>query len=142
MRSLGFASPAKARVWSHRGRRPWAGSCREVVDFVRQHAINAIYIALPISSAPRIAELLQQLRDTTASIYFVPNIFVFDLVQPRCVEIHGIPALAVCETPHQGMCGLRKRATDIVLGVLAATLAGPLFEAWLDSGDATAYPAG
>ena len=49
-------------------------------------------------------ELIRQLRDTTASIYFVPaNIFEFDLVQPRCVEIHGIPALAICETPHRGM---------------------------------------
>ena len=28
-------------------------------------------------------ELLDELRDTTASIYFVPDIFVFDLIQAR-----------------------------------------------------------
>jgi putative colanic acid biosynthesis UDP-glucose lipid carrier transferase len=105
----------------------WAGTCREVADFVRRNAVDAIYIALPISTAPRIAELLEKLRDTTASIYFVPaNIFEFDLVQPRCVEIHGIPALAVCETPHLGMSGLRKRAMDAVLSLLALVFAGPL----------------
>jgi len=103
----------------------WAGACERAADFVRRHAVDAIYIALPISTAPRIAELLQDLRDTTASIYFVPNLFGFDLVQPRCLEIHGIPALAVCETPHQGMSGLRKRAIDIFLAVIALLLLGP-----------------
>jgi putative colanic acid biosysnthesis UDP-glucose lipid carrier transferase len=102
----------------------WAGACEGVADFVQRHAVDAIYIALPISTAPRIAELLQELRDTTASIYFVPNLFGFDLVQPRCLEIHGIPALAVCETPHLGMSGLRKRAMDIVLALVALLLMG------------------
>ena len=111
-----------------RGRLPqlapdqWAGACQGVADFVQRHAVDAIYIALPISTAPRIAELLKELRDTTASIYFVPNLFGFDLMQPRCLEIHGIPALAVCETPHLGMPGLRKRVIDILLAVTALTL--------------------
>ena len=104
----------------------WAGTCADVAEFVRRHTVDAIYIALPISTAPRIAELLKALRDSTASIYFVPNLFAFDLVQPRCVEIHGIPALAVCETPFHGMCGLRKRAVDVALGLAGLALTGPL----------------
>jgi putative colanic acid biosynthesis UDP-glucose lipid carrier transferase len=47
-------------------------------------------------------------------------------VHPRCIEIHGIPALAVCETPHQGLSGLGKRIFDLALGVLALLMAGPL----------------
>ncbi len=105
----------------------WIGACTGIVDYVKRNAVEAIYIALPLSSEPRIADLLQQLRDTTASIYFVPaNIFDFHLVHPRCIEIHGIPALAVCETPHQGLSGLGKRIFDLALGVMALLLAGPL----------------
>jgi len=105
----------------------WIGACAGVAEYVKRNAVEAIYIALPLSSEPRIADLLQQLRDTTASIYFVPaNIFDFNLVRPRCIEIHGIPALAVCETPHQGLSGLGKRIFDLALGVLALVLAGPL----------------
>jgi putative colanic acid biosynthesis UDP-glucose lipid carrier transferase len=104
----------------------WAGNCTEVADFVRRQSVDAIYIALPISTAPRIAELLRQLRDTTASIYFIPaNIFDFDLVQPRCLEIHGIPALAVCETPHYGLSALRKRVVDILLAMATLFALGP-----------------
>ncbi len=104
----------------------WIGNCSEVVDFVRREAVDAVYIALPIAT-PRIGELVKQLRDTTASIYLVPaNIFEFDLVQPRCVEIHGIPALAICESPHRGMSALRKRVIDVAFAAAGVLLAGPL----------------
>ena len=67
-------------------------SAHDFADFVRRNSITRVYLALPISTTPRIEELIQELRDTTASIYFVPNIFAFDLVQARCVEINGMPA--------------------------------------------------
>jgi putative colanic acid biosynthesis UDP-glucose lipid carrier transferase len=71
--------------------------------------------------------LLDDLRDTTASIYYVPDIFVFDLIQARSGEIHGIPVVAMCETPFYGYRGVTKRLTDIVFsaGILLLTL--PLF---------------
>ena len=58
--------------------------------------------------------LLEELKDTTASVYFVPDIFMFDLMQARVCEIDGIPMLAVCETPFAGIDGVIKRASDIV----------------------------
>jgi putative colanic acid biosysnthesis UDP-glucose lipid carrier transferase len=105
----------------------WAGLCDGVAEFVRQNTIDSIYIALPISTSPRIAELVEELRDTTASVYFVPNILNFDLVQPRCMELHGIPLLAVCETPIQGSAGLVKRALDLLLASVALVLLAPVF---------------
>ncbi|MGH8141677.1 MAG: undecaprenyl-phosphate glucose phosphotransferase [Steroidobacteraceae bacterium] len=105
----------------------WRGPCQDVGEFVQRHTVGTIYIALPICSTARITALLQELRDTTASIYLVPaNIFEFELVQPRCLEIHGIPALAVCESPHQGIPGLGKRAFDLSLAILTLLVAGPL----------------
>jgi putative colanic acid biosynthesis UDP-glucose lipid carrier transferase len=104
----------------------WGGTCTEVADFIRHNAIESIYIALPISSAPRIAQLMRELHDTTASIYFLPDVFGFALVQPRCLEIQGIPALALCDTPFRGMPALRKRAVDLLLGTLLLVVSGPL----------------
>jgi putative colanic acid biosynthesis UDP-glucose lipid carrier transferase len=102
------------------------GRCSDVADFVRRNAVDAIYIALPISNAPRIQQLLQELRDTTASVYFVPNIFVFDLVQARCVEISGMPAFSICDTPFYGMNAVRKRVMDFALACLGLALSWPL----------------
>jgi putative colanic acid biosynthesis UDP-glucose lipid carrier transferase len=102
-----------------------AGQCKDVTAFVRRHAVNTIYIALPMSNAPRIEEMLREFRDTTASIYFVPDIFAFDLVQARCVEINGIPMLSICDTPFHGMDAVQKRVADIVLSSLALLVCWP-----------------
>jgi putative colanic acid biosynthesis UDP-glucose lipid carrier transferase len=103
-----------------------AGTCDEAAAFVRRCAINAIYIALPMSRTPRINEMLQDFRDTTASIYFVPDIFAFDLVQARCGEINGIPVLSVCDTPFLGMNAVNKRAIDLILASFALLLVWPI----------------
>jgi putative colanic acid biosysnthesis UDP-glucose lipid carrier transferase len=103
-----------------------AGHCKDVAEFARMHGVKTIYIALPLSNVPRIGEMIRELRDTTASIYFVPDVFAFELIQGRLVEINGIPAISVCETPFQGMDAVLKRATDIVLGVMALIVLMPL----------------
>jgi putative colanic acid biosynthesis UDP-glucose lipid carrier transferase len=100
-------------------------SARDIADFVRTHAISRVYLALPISTAPRIEDLLKELRDTTASVYFVPNIFAFDLVQARCVEINGMPAFSICDSPLQGMSGFWKRAFDVFLASFALLMFWP-----------------
>jgi len=107
---------------------PVTGNCsaRDFADFVRTHAIGRVYLALPISTAPRIEELLRELRDTTASVYFVPNILAFDLVQARCLEIDGMPAFSICDSPLQGMSGVWKRVFDIVLASVALVLTSPV----------------
>ena len=104
------------------------GNCtaRDFADFVRAHTIGRVYLALPISTAPRIEELLKELRDTTASVYFVPNIFAFDLVQARYVEIKGMPAFSICDSPLQGMSGFWKRALDVMLACIALVFISPL----------------
>jgi putative colanic acid biosynthesis UDP-glucose lipid carrier transferase len=107
-------------------REQFVGTCKDVAAFVQSHAVNAIYIALPMSNAPRIEEMLHEFRDTTASIYFVPDIFSFDLVQARCAEIHGIPMLAICDTPFHGMNAVKKRAIDILLSSVSMLLGWPL----------------
>jgi putative colanic acid biosynthesis UDP-glucose lipid carrier transferase len=101
-------------------------SARDFADFVRRHAISRVYLALPISTAPRIEELLAELRDTTASVYFVPNLFAFDLVQARCVEINGMPAFSICDSPLQGMSGFWKRVFDVVLASVALVFTLPV----------------
>jgi putative colanic acid biosynthesis UDP-glucose lipid carrier transferase len=74
-----------------------------------------------------VLDLLEELRDTTASIYYVPDIFVFDLIQARSGELHGIPVVAMCETPFYGYRGVTKRLTDVVLSLAVLIVTAPLF---------------
>jgi len=102
------------------------GSLPDLAQYVKTHRVDLIYITLPMASQPRIYRLLEELRDTTASIYFTPDIFLFDLIQARMDAIGGIPVLAVCETPFYGLNGLIKRASDIVLASAILVLILPV----------------
>ena len=102
------------------------GTLSDLSTYVKEHSTDVIFIALPIRHVKRVMNLLDDLRDTTASIYYVPDIFVFDLIQARSGEIHGIPVVAMCETPFYGYRGVTKRLTDVVLSVTILLLFLPL----------------
>jgi putative colanic acid biosynthesis UDP-glucose lipid carrier transferase len=102
------------------------GPLTDLGTYVKEHRTDVIFIALPIRHVKRVMNLLDDLRDTTASIYYVPDIFVFDLIQARSGEIQGIPVVAMCETPFYGYRGVAKRLTDILLSIVILLLLLPL----------------
>jgi putative colanic acid biosysnthesis UDP-glucose lipid carrier transferase len=104
------------------GQRHLLGRISMLSTFAKAEKIELIYIALPMASQPRIRALLEDLHDTTASIYFVPDIFVTDLIQGRMDLVSGLPVVAVCETPFTGLSGVTKRVSDVVLTLLILTL--------------------
>jgi putative colanic acid biosynthesis UDP-glucose lipid carrier transferase len=102
------------------------GRLADLAAFAKEHAIDVIFIALPMRHIKRVLDLLDDLRDTTASIYYVPDIFVFDLIQARSSELNGIPVVAMCETPFYGYRGLTKRLIDIGVSIAFLVFASPL----------------
>jgi putative colanic acid biosynthesis UDP-glucose lipid carrier transferase len=75
----------------------------------------------------RISTVLAKLADTTASVYIVPDFFVFELLHARWTNINGLPAVSVFENPLYGVAGITKRAADVVLGsMLLAIVAVPM----------------
>ena len=104
----------------------FAGHCRDLADYVRTYGVGRVYIALPLANVPRLTALINALRDTTASVYFVPDAFAFDLIQGRLAEVNGMPVLSVCETPFHGTDAVLKRVMDVALGGCALLLALPV----------------
>jgi len=102
------------------------GGLAELAESVKAKKTDVIFIALPMRQVQRVVDLLDDLRDTTASIYFVPDIFVMDLIQSRTADISGVPVIAMCETPFLGSRGLIKRAMDIAISVLALVVVSPV----------------
>ncbi|HYJ19363.1 MAG TPA: undecaprenyl-phosphate glucose phosphotransferase [Burkholderiales bacterium] len=105
---------------------PLLGSISELPGWVRTNSVATIYITLPMVAQPRIMKMLEELGDTTASVYFVPDIFAFDLIQARFDELEGIPVVAICESPFAGFNSVLKRVSDIVFGIIALLLLWPV----------------
>jgi putative colanic acid biosysnthesis UDP-glucose lipid carrier transferase len=125
----GFFDDRAADRLEDLGSRKLLGRVDNLAEYVKTHKVDLIYVALPMASQPRILKLVDELSDTTASVYFVPDIFLFDLIQARMDTIGGIPVLAVCETPFYGVNGIVKRVSDIVLGTLILLLITPVMAA-------------
>ncbi|WP_227815728.1 undecaprenyl-phosphate glucose phosphotransferase [Nitrogeniibacter aestuarii] len=108
------------------GDAPLLGSFDQLAEYVKTHHVDHIYLALPMATQPRILKILDNLKDTTTSIFFVPDIFVTDLIQGRVDQVGGMPVVAVCETPFTGASGVIKRISDIILSILIMILISPI----------------
>jgi putative colanic acid biosysnthesis UDP-glucose lipid carrier transferase len=108
------------------GRHRRLGRLADIAAYVKANRIHLIYLSLPMASQPRIKELLDELKDTTASVYFVPDMFVTDLIQGRSDSVCGLPVISVCETPFRGSAGVLKRASDLVLASVILVLISPI----------------
>jgi len=102
------------------------GRFADLGEYVKANGIDIIYLALPMATQPRVLSLLDSLSDTTSSVFFVPDIFVTDLIQARMDAVGRVPVLAVCDTPFSGLNGIAKRFSDIVLSLLILILISPL----------------
>jgi putative colanic acid biosynthesis UDP-glucose lipid carrier transferase len=97
----------------------------DVRGYVNKHRVDVVFVALPIET-PETQAVLGDLRDTTSSVYFLPDISIVDLIQARSDDIEGIPVIALCESPFRGVSGLLKRATDIAFASVMLALLLPV----------------
>lgn len=94
------------------------GKIDTLVESAKSGAVQVVFISLPMRAEKRIRSLIQALADTTASVYIVPDLFVFQMLNARWTDIQGLPVVSVSENPLYGVDGILKRGVDIALGTL------------------------
>ncbi|MDB5819431.1 MAG: putative polysaccharide biosynthesis protein [Rhizobacter sp.] len=102
------------------------GGLADVAAYVSQNGIRDVYITLPLGSQPRIVSLLEQIQGTTASLFFVPDVFGISIIQGRLQDMNGVPVVGICETPFTGTNELVKRISDVVLASIILLLLSPV----------------
>jgi len=105
---------------------PLLGCCEDVCAYVRDHSIRHVYLSLPMRAENVMRKLFDDLQDTTAAIFLVPDIFVFELMGAYQQDIRGLPVFSLCESPLNGPFGVVKRVEDVVLSILILLLIWPL----------------
>ncbi len=104
---------------------PVIGTCTDAPDYVKRLNVDQVYLALPMHSEKRMREVFDALEDRTASIYIVPDLFIFKLMGAREQNIAGMPVFSLCESPITGPFGIAKRAEDIVLASIILLIIWP-----------------
>lgn len=107
-----------SQVQQHLKPGQYQGNLQQLILDAKQGGIDRIYIALPTRAQERIQQMVNELADSTVSVYIVPDLFVFDLLHSRFVDHGGIPALSIYESPVEGINASLKRLEDLILASL------------------------
>jgi putative colanic acid biosynthesis UDP-glucose lipid carrier transferase len=105
---------------------PILGKISDIAKYMNQHQVDQVYMSLPMEKCPRIIKVLDELKDTTASVYFLPDIFLTDLIQGGLGQVDGIPVVTICETPFSGLDGIIKRLFDVLFSTAALVFISPI----------------
>jgi len=104
-----------------------AGDTEQLIKLAKSGNIDVVYIALPLRAELRIKNIVEQLGDSTASVHFVPDLFIFELLSASLNNIKGIPVISIYDSPFYGIDGAMKRIFDIVFSsVVLILIAIPL----------------
>jgi putative colanic acid biosynthesis UDP-glucose lipid carrier transferase len=123
---IGFVDDRQTDRLSGVSQEDMLGGLATLARVIQRHEIHRIYISLPMAPQQRILDMLDLLKDSTVSVYFVPDLTICDLIQARLDQVDGLPVLGVCESPFMGLCGLIKRLEDIVLSFGILCLIWPI----------------
>ncbi len=106
---------------------PLLGRLDELTAYVKANEIAHVYLALPLRAAERALALLQELKDTTASVYLVPETDALRTFNFSVQDMNGVRVYALCETPFADEVRLlTKRISDVVIASVCLVLASPL----------------
>ncbi|MEQ1545088.1 undecaprenyl-phosphate glucose phosphotransferase [Methyloglobulus sp.] len=95
------------------------GDIEQLLKLAKEGIVDIIYITLPLRAELRIKSIVEQLSDSTVSVHYVPDLFVFDLLSSSLNNIKGIPVISIHDTPFYGVDGVMKRAFDIIFSSVA-----------------------
>ncbi len=105
---------------------PILGNLNDMIAYIQENQVHMVYLALPLRAEERLREVVEALRDTTASVYYVPDVFTFSLLTAGFTDLRGIPLISLWETPFFGLNGWVKRLEDLVLASLILLIVSPV----------------
>lgn len=105
------------------------GQISEAGSFVEQRGVDQLWIAMPLSEAKRIEEVVNQFKNSTVDIRFVPDIFGFRLINHSISSIAGLSVVNLSVTPMDGVNRVVKSIEDKLISFLILLLISPLLMA-------------
>ena len=91
------------------------GGLEELLEKTQSGEVQVVFITIKLSAEDRIRRIISDFSDTTASVYIVPDLFVFQLMHSRWTEVNGLPVVSVFENPFYGVDGALKRVVDVAI---------------------------
>ena len=118
LRLAGYYDDRSAETPGRTNGLPLVGGLSDLAREVAAGRIDMVYITLPLRAELRTTSLVEKLRDSTATVLYVPDFSGFGLLHSRWEVLSGMPMVSLIDTPHLGSAAIAKRLFDLVLGSL------------------------
>jgi len=102
------------------------GGVEQLLRLVNTQQVDSVYLTYSAQQEAKIRNLLEQLADSTVSVFIVPDVFVSDLFRARWTSLGDVPLVSVFDSSIHGASLFVKRLEDLLLGSLILLLISPL----------------
>jgi Undecaprenyl-phosphate glucose phosphotransferase len=104
---------------------PVLGRLNEAALVARDHALDQIYVALPLEDHAKIVGLIKSLGSECLDVKVVPDLVQYATIRAALEDLDGIPIISLNEVPLRGWNSMAKRVMDFVFGSVLLLLLLP-----------------
>lgn len=113
---------------------PWTGLTHtgttenydELVERINEKHIDYVFIANAENNPENTRKVIAGLSDSTASVYIVPQLFLYNAFDAGWVTLGNTPMITVNDHPFYGSYWLLKKLEDLILGSIIFLITLPL----------------
>ena len=98
------------------------GDLSDLILDAQSGKFEKVYIALPVSKQSHISDIVNELSDTTCSVFYLPDIFTFELLNSRSDNLAGLPIISIYSSPMDSSNRILKRFFDLLVGSIILTI--------------------
>ena len=130
---VGFLDDDRGKVGRSYYGVPVLATLADAEKILAEHAIDLVYIALPLDAHRKVVKLMQCVGKSCAEVKLVPDVLQYATMKASLEDLDGMPVINLSQVPLQGWYSLAKRAVDVMLAGAALLALAPFFPlvAWL-----------
>jgi Undecaprenyl-phosphate glucose phosphotransferase len=125
LRVIGCCIHEKSQAPAIAGK-PVLGTFGRVRELIRETGADQVLIALPRDQYQEMDRILGELKDETVDIQIIPDIHEYVTLGCEVEDFDGLPIVNLNDSPLDGWGALAKRATDVLLSMIALIALSPL----------------
>ncbi len=106
---------------------PVCGNLEQACADAESGMFEELYLCLPLGEESNIVALLDRLAQTTTIVKYVPDLFAFDLLHAKMINLKGLPVISLYDTPMSyPLFRMLKRAEDLLIASLILFVIWPV----------------
>ena len=112
---------------------PVLGTLKDAEAVLEAHAIDQVYIALPLDAHRKMLKVMQGVGKHCVEVKLVPDVLQYATLKSSLEDLDGMPVINLSQVPLQGWHSLAKRGVDIAVALAGLAVLMPLYPilAWL-----------